>query len=443
MIPTSSAKPAETPKLASRLRGSALMGAVVIFGFMGGFAVWAATAPLSAGATIHGSVGPEGSRKVLQHLEGGIVREVLVRNGDLVKKGQPVLTLERAQAQSAFGQIRNTLSRRMAEAARLAAQASGAAVVDFSRAEAVAGDDANFADFVEGQRALFVTEMRDQKERQELLQTQSAKLRAAIDGNAARVEGSKEQRRLIDVEITDTQGLFDKGLARKPQMLALQRRRSELDTEIAGLNADSRRAEIEIAEKEVASRNQLTAFANETATELAKARGEVAGLEARLVATADMLTRTQVLAPETGYVLNLQAKTIGGVIRPGQDILEIVPTEGDLVIEGRVSPQEIRNIAAEQPARVSFLTFAQRDMPMIPGRVLQVAADAMTDPQTRETYYTAKIAVDRSAFAAYAKPEDLKPGTPVEAYVEARTRVAAEYFVDPLVHSFRKSFREQ
>lgn len=430
-------------KLSSRLRGSAFAGSVVIFGFMGGFAVWAATAPLSAGATVNGAVGPDGSRKVLQHLEGGIVRQVLVKNGDLVHRGQPLVTLERAQAQSAYGQIRNTLSRRLAESLRLAAQAEGATTVDFSPAEAIGRDDPSFADFIAGQRALFKTTMRDQAERQELLKTQAAKLRALIDGNSERISGSKEQRRLIDVEISDTQGLFDKGLARKPQMLALQRRRSELDTEIAGLAADSRRAEIEISEKEVAGRNQATTFANETATELAKARSEVAGLESRLVGTADMLTRTDVLAPETGYVMNLQAKTVGGVLRPGADILEIVPTEGDLVIEGRVSPQEIRNIAMDQPARVSFLTFAQRDMPMIPGRVLQVAADAMTDPQTRETYYTAKIAVDRAAFAAYAKPEDLKPGTPVEAYVEAKTRVAAEYLVEPLVHSFRKSFREQ
>ncbi len=149
------------------------------------------------------------------------------------------------------------------------------------------------------------------------------------------------------------------------------------------------------------------------------------------------------LAPDTGYVLNLQVKTVGGVVRPGTDIMQIVPTEGDLVIEGKVSPQEIRNIEPGQPARVSFMSFPMRDMPMIPGKVIKVAADAIQDPQTRETYYTAQVSVDRAAFMAYARPEDLKPGTPVEAYVEAKKRVAMEYFLDPVIHSFRKSFREQ
>jgi len=432
-----------SPKLSARLRGVTFAGCVVVFGFMGGFAVWATTAPLAAGAVVRGVVGPEASRKVVQHLEGGIVAEILVKEGDLVTRGQPLLTLERAQAQAAYGQFRNTLSRRQAEAARLAAQLTNAETIDFSAAFQADPNDPTLPAFIEGQRALFETTRRDQTERLELLKAQIGKLQAQIDGNRDRIGGTLAQRDLINVEISDTQGLFDKGLARKPQMLALQRRRSELDTDVAAFNADIRRAEAEIVEKQVTLRNVVTQHLNETSTDLAKARSEIAGLEARVSATSDILTRTSVVAPETGFVLNLQAKTVGGVVRPGTEILEIVPTEGDLVIEGKVSPQEIRNIEAGMPARVSFLTFAQRDMPMIPGHVLQVAADIMTDPQTRETYYTAKVTVDRGAFLAYARPEDLKPGTPVEAYVEAKKRVAAEYFLDPIVHSFRRSFREQ
>jgi HlyD family type I secretion membrane fusion protein len=440
---SSNPPPPERPaKLAARLRGVALAGGVVIFGFMGGFTVWASTAPLSGGAVVRGAVGPEASRKSVQHLEGGIVSEIMVKEGDFVKRGQPLVTLERAQAQAAFGQIRSTLSRREAEAARLAAQLSGADRIDFTAALARASDDPSLADFISGQRALFETSVRAQQERQELLRAQIDKLQAAIDGNRARIVGSEAQRDLIDTEIEDTRGLFEKGLARKPQYLALQRRRSELDTDVAALQADIRRAELETVEKQVTLRNAATTYLNEVSTELAKARSEIAGLQARLGASVDILTRTQVLAPDTGYILSLQVKTVGGVIRPGTEILQIVPTEGELVIEGRVSPQEIRNIEAGLPARVSFLTFAQRDMPMIPGRVLKVAADIVTDPQTRESYYTAQIAVDRAAFAAYAKPEDMKPGTPVEAYIESRKRVAMEYFLDPIIHSFRKSFRE-
>lgn len=429
--------------LAARLRGVTLAGAVVIVGFMGGFAVWAMTAPLSAGAAVRGVVGADGSRKVVQHLEGGIVREILVRDGDLVARGQPLLTLERAQAQAVFGQARSTLSRRQAEAARLSAQLANADRVSFAEAEATGAGDPAFPDFVAGQRALFETTQRDQIERRELLQAQIGKLRAQVEGNEARIAGLKDQRGLVEIQIADTQGLMDKGLARKPLLLDLQRRRSEIDTSIVGLDADIARAKIEQVEKQIALRNATTSYLNETSAELAKARSEIATLEARLSAGQDVLTRTQVLAPEAGYVLNLHAKTIGGVLRPGADILEIVPSEGDLIIEGRVSPQDIRNIEIGQRARVSFLTFAQRDMPMIEGRVTQLAADAVTDERTRESYYTAKIAVDRAAFAAHARPEDMKPGTPVEAYAEARKRVAMDYLIDPVVHSFRRSFREQ
>ncbi|GLK80583.1 HlyD family type I secretion periplasmic adaptor subunit [Methylopila turkensis] len=429
--------------LAVRLRGVALAGFVVIFGFMGGFAVWAMTAPLAAGAVVRGAVGPEGSRKLAQHLEGGIVREIFVKDGDLVTRGQPLVTLERAQAQAAYGLQRNTLSRRLAEAARLSAQLSGAETADFGPAAAVAKDDPTFPDFASGQRALFETTRRDQDERKELFETQIRRLGAQIEAARARIAGSEAQRALVDIQIDDTRGLMEKGLARKPLLLDLQRRRSELDTDIAAMQADIRRAEIESVEKRIALRNGVTSYLNDTSAELAKARSEIAGLEARLSASEDVLTRTQVLAPETGYVLNLKTKTIGGVVRPGDEILEIVPTEGDLIIEGRVAAHDIRNIAAGQRARVSFLTFAQRDMPMIEGRVINVAADIVTDPQTRESFYTVKVAVDRADFATFATPADMKPGTPVEAYVEARKRMAMDYLLDPIVHSFRKSFREE
>ena len=435
--------PARSPRLAARLRGVAIAGSVVIFGFMGGFTVWAATAPLAAGAVVRGVVGPEASRKSVSHLEGGIISEILVKEGDLVRRGQPLVTLQRAQAQAAVGQVRGALSRREAEAARLSAQLTGADEIDFSAALAAAGDDPSFKAFMNGQQRLFETSVKGLQEKQDLLQTQISRLRAEVEGARARISGSQDQRALVDVQIADTQGLLDKGLARKPQMLDLQRRRSELDTEVATLKAEIKRSEIEAVEKQITLQNASTSYLNDVSAELAKARAEIASMRAKLAASDDVLTRTQVLAPDTGYVLNLQVKTVGGVVRPGQEILQIVPTEGDLVIEGRVSPQEIRSIEAGQPARVSFTTFPMRDMPMIPGRVIKVAADIITDPQTRESYYTAQVAVDRAAFGAYANPADMKPGTPVEAYVEARKRVAMEYFIEPVVHSFRKSFREQ
>lgn len=435
--------PPRPARLASRLRGVALGGAVAIFGFMGGFAVWASTAPLSAGAVVKGAVGPEASRKSVQHLEGGIVSEILARDGDFVKRGQPLVTLERAQALAAVGQVRNTMSRREAEAARLFAQITGAAAVDFSKAIADAEDDPTFAEFVKGQQTLFASSVKGLKEKQDLLRAQIDKLTAEIEGSKEKIAGSTEQRGLIDVQLDDVRALMDKGLARKPQMLELQRRRSELETEIAALNSQIRTSEIEKVEKRIGLDNAETTYLNEASTELAKARSEIAGMAAKLSANADILTRTQVIAPATGYVINSQVKTIGGVVKPGTDIMQIVPTEGDLIIEGRVSPTDIRNIETGQAARVAFTTFPMRDMPMIPGRVIHVAADALKDEQTHETYYVAKVAVDRAAFAAYARVEDMKPGSPVEAYVEARKRVAMEYFLEPVIHSFRRSFREQ
>lgn len=431
------------PRLSRRLRGVAITGGVMIFGFMGGFAVWAATAPLSAGAVVRGSLGPEASRKSVSHLEGGIVREILVKEGDFVKRGQPLLTLERAQAAAAVDQVRSTLSRREAEAARLSAELSGQASPDFSAAIAVGVGDPALQEFIAGQQRLFDANVSGLSEKKDLLETQITKLHAQVEGQNAQIAGLRDQRKLIDIQIEDTEALLDKGLARKPQMLDLQRRRSELDTQILTTQSDIKRAGIETVEKQISLRSTESTYLSDTSNELAKARGEIASFRSKLDANDDVLTRTQVLAPDTGYVLNLQMKTLGGVVKPGAEILQIVPTEGDLVIEGRISPQEIRNIAPGEPAQVSFTSFPMREMPMIPGRVLKVAADSMTDPQTRETYYTAQIAVDRTVFAAYANPAELKPGTPVEAYVEAKKRVAMEYFLGPVVHSFRKSFREQ
>ncbi len=432
--------------LARKTRLPALVSLVICLVFFGVFGSWAAMAPLAGGALAPGVISPVGSRRIVQHLEGGIIEELLVRDGDPVIVGTPLVVLARTQAlasRNIYQERRRSLT---ATIARLKAEQHGDWEITFPPWLLATADQPEVAEVLDGQRHLFATRREQMESRVAILRLRIAQLRRQIDGLTARIASETRQIALIDEEIADVASLVDKGLGRKPRLLALQRDQAEIAGSRAENQADVARAEQAIGETELEILDLDANRQAEIADALFEAQNQLTEISESTVAAEDVLQRTTVTAPVAGVVVNRRFSTTGGVIGPGDPILDIVPAEDDLIIEARVAPLDIDLVHPGQVAKVHLSAFNQRLLPQIEGRVRSVSADAMLDETTSERYFKAVVEVDRLLLDIIARKHevslDLAPGMPAEVLLVARSRTLVEYLLEPLADSFRRSFRE-
>ncbi|MEM9751275.1 MAG: HlyD family type I secretion periplasmic adaptor subunit [Pseudomonadota bacterium] len=423
-----------------------LVCAVAIAAFFGIFGAWATFAPLAGGAIASGVISPLGSRKTIQHLEGGIIQEFLVKDGDEVAEGQPLLVLARTRAEADFGvnlEQRRTLA---GAAARLEAEQQGADGITFPQWLEASESDPAAAKLMAAQRSLFETRRRAQLGQKDILSQRVAQLREEITGLEAQIASQVEQVGLIDEEIKGVQALVDKGLERTPRLLSLKRQRAEIEGERAENAAAVARAGQAIGETELQILNIDAEFLANVADELNETRFRLAAVEKEIIASEDVLDRTTIAAPVPGTVLNKRFSTIGGVIPPGAAILDIVPSEDDLIIEAQVSPLDIDVVFPGLEAKVQLSAFAQRNLPQITGKVRKVSADALVDETTNQTFYKAEVEVDREQLERVKKKSGLDltltPGMPAEVLIVTGERTLLQYLTEPLTASLRRSFRE-
>ena len=433
---------AEVERAAS-FRGPLLAAAVIIGIFFGGFGTWAALVPLSGAAVAPAYVAPEGFRKTVQHLEGGIVSDIRVREGSQVQAGDVIVVLDDTRARADYNAARSQLVSVLARGARLAAEQSGAAAPAFPPD--------------------LIAEAKVDREVETLMQAESANLlarRQAIadqvamrDGKIAQAqadlasyEGSltsiDRQLELIDEEIATVEDLLRKGLDRKPRLLALQRGRADLDGQRnAAVNNAAGTRELIVATR--AERAALmSSRAEEVSTDLAAALADAGRLRAEVKAARDRLDRTLIRAPVAGEVVDLKLRTVGGVVTPGEQLLDLVPRDQPLVIEARVSPKDIDVVHPGLKADIHLTAFHTRHLARVQGEVVQVSADRLTDPKTGEPYYTAQIYVDMAEVQKKTPEVKLSPGMPAEALIITGERTTFEYLIEPIRNSFRRALRE-
>jgi HlyD family secretion protein/epimerase transport system membrane fusion protein len=425
------------------LRRPLRAGVLLIVLFFGGIGWWAASAPLAGAAIAPGVVSPEGSRRTVQHLEGGIIRDILVRDGSLVRAGEPLILLEDVQARAGFDVLQTRFYTLAATQARLLAEQSAATSVHFPDwlVEATSGHAAALEAMV-AQRAMFDARAKALADRKGILQQRIEQLREEIAGLKAQIAADGRQIALIDEEIRGVEQLYRKGLERKSQLLALQRARADIEGDRAERRARIARAQQAIGEAELQIIAQDTAQLEAVNEEASRIQLEFAEVEQRLAASRDVLQRTVIDAPVDGSVVGLRFRTPGGVIRPGEPVLEIVPDKEELLIDARVSPTDIDVVRAGLPARVVLPAFKQRNLPQIKGRVRQVAADASEDPQTGKRFFEVRVEIDPGQLAALEPPLELTPGMPAEVYITTGERTALEYLLGPFHDSLRRAFRE-
>lgn len=423
-------------------RPTAWAGLMIALAFVLGFGVWAAFAPLTSAAIAPGQVKAEGDRRTVQHLEGGIIREFLVREGDTVRVGQPLVRLDDTQAGASADMLSSQLDSFRAMDARLTAEAAEVPRVVYPPDIVARRAEARIAEMLAAQDAIFANRAAALTSQINVLSQRIEQSQAEIRSYQAQANANDRQLTLIRDELVGVESLVARGYERRPRLLLLQRQAAELEGTRNQQRELTTRAQRAIAEAEAQIASLRSDRQREIATEQNDTQARIAEMQERLRAASDVRRRLEVGAPIAGIVSNLRFFTIGAVVRPGEPILDVVPLNEALVVEGQVSPSDIENVSAGLRAEVRFIGLRRRVVPVLLGEVVYVAADVSFNERTQSSYYKATIRIPPDQLRLLGETV-LQPGMPTEVYIIAAERTMLGYLFQPIRDSFNRAFRER
>jgi len=403
---------------------------------------WVAAAPLSGAVIARGLVKVDMDRKTVQHQEGGIVGEILVRDGDKVKAGQPLLILKDVRVDASNELVQTQLDAEEAKAARLAAEQTWAKEIVFPAMLVARASDSRVADLLRTERTLFATRRGAYESQLRLLRSQAAETESETRIREQQLQADREAIRLQREELDANESLIRQGFVSKSRLLTLQRSLAELESRMGENLAEQSRARQKVDDLRLRAETLRTTYMQEAAGELRQTTAQVFDLRERFRPAQDAQERQRIVAPADGEVVSLKFTTVGAVIGPRDPILDIVPENPDLIIEARVRPHDINSVKPRAQADVRLTSFRARITPTVEGEVVYVSADRLTDGrEDREGYYLAHI---RLTPAALHRAGDLKlqAGMPAEAYIKTEERSALEYMLTPFTAFLQRSMRE-
>ena len=417
------------------------IGIAVVVAFFGGIGGWAAVATLESAAIAPGVVSVASSRKTVQHLEGGIIGQILVRDGDEVTTGQVLIRLEETQPRATLDLLRGRRRAAAALEARLIAERDGNDGVGFPDWLLDEGDDPEVRAAIDGEMSIFVARARTLASQVAVLGQRIAQFGEEIIGLEGQLAAEDTQLALIADEMAAVVVLLEKGLERKPRLLALQRREAEIQGSRSANLAAIARVRQSIGEARLRIGELDTARINEVVEQLRETQNALFDLSERLNAAEDVMRRTEIRAAQDGTIVNLQVHTPGGVIAPGAPLMDIVPSGDTLIIEARVDPRDIDVVHWGLPARVRLTAYNQRNSVPMDGRVISVSADNIIDQRTGQAYYLARIKLDKDPSEVMAGVS-LYPGMQAEVMIVTGKRTVLEYLLAPLSRSIDRALRE-
>lgn len=426
-----------------RLRRRIVAGSVIVMVLVVGLLVWASLFSISGAVVAPGTVRVEDSVKQVKYREGGIVRRILVHEGDRVRHGQVLMRFDPVMSQASVDIFRSEYLSNLAQVARFQAEAQNASDVRFPPEVLAAQGDPTVAAMIAGQRALFAARMTLYRGQAEVLRSQAEQIATQIGGLRAQAVSVDAQSDLIDDELQGVQDLNRLGYAPRSRLLALQRNAAALKGQRGTTTSEIARAAQGIGDV----RLQIAQLADKRETDAADglraAQEKLADVVPKLRAAEQSLAQTVVRAPVDGYVLNLTQFTEGGVAQPGETLLQVVPVDQPLEITAMVRPNDIAQIRSGMPARVTLTAYNPRTTPEIDGRVTLVSADATTDTASNMSYYVVRVKVDPAELAKAGPDIKLTPGMPATVAIVTGTRTIMDYLLGPLTEAMRTALRER
>ncbi len=432
----------DTPSLTAHTGRAARIGLWALGLGFGGFLLWASLAPLDEGVPSQGMVAIDTKSKPVQHLTGGIVKEVLVGEGDRVKEGQILLRLDPAVARANFEAARQRYIGLRAMESRLLAEQRNQPKVSFHPDVTEAAIDPQMTAVIHTQEQLFNSRraglQADLQSTEESIQGQEGLIQAYEGMQINR----KNQLALLTEELVNTGGLVKEGYAPRNRQLELERMTSEASASLAELQGNTIRAKRAVAELRQRAIARQQEYRKEVETQLADVSREVPGDAEKYRASKDDLGRIDIKSPADGQVVGLAFQTVGGVIGPGQKLMDIVPADQALLIEARVAPHLIDRIFKDMPVDVRFSSFAHSPQLVVKGKLVSVSADLLVDQHSGAGYYLARVGVTADGYKQLGNRQ-LQPGMPVEVILLTGERSMLKYLLSPLTKRLAASMKEE
>lgn len=408
---------------------------------LGGLIGWGRLAQIDSAVVASGTLAVELNRRNLQHLEGGIVGRVLVRDGDAVKAGQPLIELDDTRVRAQLNVVRDESDRLRARAAVLSAEKAGLSAPVFPSHLVDRRDEPTVADLLAVQENEFAARRKALEGQTAILTQRIAQLLKQIDGLDIRIASIDRQLGLVRLEIEGIEDLVKRGLERNARMWSLQREEARLLGDKGEAIETVARTRQTIGETELQRAQLLRTRDEDIAKELREIQGRLQELREREISASDQMSRLTIDAPEGGTVMDLRFTTRGGVIAPGAQIASIVPEEERLVVDARIAPSDVNTLRAGMTASIRLVHAAGSLTPTIDGVVERISPDSIADPKTGQQFFSARIDIPAEEIRRNAALR-LQSGMQVDVLIRRGERSAASYVLRPVLDRFAKSMRE-
>ncbi|MDG4897868.1 MAG: HlyD family type I secretion periplasmic adaptor subunit [Mesorhizobium sp.] len=423
-------------------RRAAYAGYAAIAILAGGLGTWAASAPLAGAVITQGTIAATGGNILVQHREGGIIRQLLVHEGDRVRQGQELILLDRTAAEADLNRLTRQWIALKASAARLEAERDGLDRLAPIREPAPAPFQPEFQNLIREQQKEFDARLARFRSEQSILAQRVAMHRESVKGLNAQKAAIEQQAEVVKKELGIKSDLLGKGLTNRTEYSQLLRSEADLVGQAGAIEADLASANTQIVEAEAQTERATTQRVEEALTKLDDVRTNLADTEERMRAAQDVLQRTTITAPAAGIVVSSTYNSRGSVVAPGEKIMEILPTSSGLVVDARLRPRDIDQVHVGQPAKLRLSALNARLTPEVPATVSEISADRLVDEATHEPYFRAKLKI-ADALPPGVKSEQLYPGAPVDAFIGTGNRTFFEYLARPMMDSFARAFAER
>jgi epimerase transport system membrane fusion protein len=422
--------------------GAAIAGWCIIAIFFGGFGTWAATAPLNGAVIAPAVVKVQGNRKSVQHLDGGIVKELRVKEGDKVAAGDVLIVLDNTQARAEYEILSQELVVQRATEVRLLTELDHGSELVMPQDLEARRNESYVKSIWNGQVRQFESRRAALEGQHSVIQERINQLKAQIAGVEAQIHSFNDQRESVKKESESIAPLVERGLVAKPRMLQLERTGFGLEGQLGDMNANIAKFRQAIAEQAQQIAQLDSDRMTEVTKELRDTQAKLLEVNSKRMNAQAVLGRMEIRSPYTGKVVGLNVFSVGGVINRGEKILDIVPEQDALTVEAQVAVEDISDVHPDMRAEVHLTAYKQRTTPVVRGDVVQVSADRLTDSKSDKPYYVAMVRIDEGDLAKLPHVH-LYPGMPATVMIPTVERTTLDYLIGPLKMSFNQAFRQK